>query len=159
MSTNREVIERFVTALMDAGGRGSDAVDALRHPDFIEDWPQSNERIVGIANMRAIDDHRPNPPAAGSVEKLVGSEDQFAISPMMTVVQIAGAGDMFTVVFQATYQQGDSWYLVMLCTVRDQRIWRATSYFAPLLDAPDWRAAWTVPITSASSTGSTPQSS
>lgn len=146
MSTNREVIDRFVAALKDAGGRGSDAIDALRHPDFIEDWPQSNERIIGPANMRAIDDHRPNPPAAGSVERLVGSEDRFALSPSMTVIHIGGSGDMYTLVFQVTYAQGDRWYMVMLCTLRDQRVWRATTYFAPFLDAPDWRAAWTVPI-------------
>lgn len=146
MPTNQDVIERYVAAFMASEGRGSDDLDALRHPDFIEDWPQSGERIRGAVSMRAIDEHRPNPPASGSVEQLVGSEDRFALSPAMTLVHIGGIGDKYTVVFRISYEQGDTWHMVMLCTLRDRHIWRAESYFAPRLDAPEWRAAWTEPI-------------
>ncbi len=72
VSSNREVIERHAAALADAVlGGAYGPLDALRHPDFIEDWPQSREHIRGNANMRAIDEHRPNKPAAGSVEHLI----------------------------------------------------------------------------------------
>lgn len=144
MSSNREVIERYVAAMRAALFEGDyRSLDQLRHPDFIEDWPQTGERVRGTANMRAIDEHLPNRPASGSVERLVGSEDRFAITPAMTVHHIAGTGDAYTVVWRAIYQQGDAWYAIMLCTLRDRRIWRATTYFAPQLDAPAWRAAWT----------------
>ena len=143
MSTNREVVERYAATLGRAMQGGSyDDLNVLRHHDFTEDWPQSGERIRGGANMQAIDEHRPNKPAGGGVERLVGTEDRFALSPMMTVIHIAGSGDQFTIVWRATYQEGDEWYVVMICTVRDARVWRATTYFAPRLEAPEWRAEW-----------------
>jgi hypothetical protein len=147
MSTNREVIERYIAALGLATKTGDyAALDQFRHSDFIEDWPQSGERIRGTGNMRQIDEHRPNRPASGAVEHLIGSEDRFALTPLMTVVHIAGTGDVYTVAGHATYEQGDDWWFVMICTLKDRRVWRATTYFCPPLEAPAWRAAWTEPI-------------
>jgi hypothetical protein len=143
VSTNREIAERYAATLADAIlGGPYDALDALRHPDFVEEWPQSGERIRGGTNMRAIDSHRANKPAEGSIAQFIGSEDRFALSPMMTVVHVAGTGDTYTIVWRATYQAGDNWYVVMLCTLRDRRVWRATTYFAPLYEAPEWRSEW-----------------
>lgn len=143
MSSNREVIERYAAILGEAMRGGSyDELNALRHSDYVEEWPQSGERIVGGDNMRLIDENRPNKPADGSVERLVGSEDQFLLSPMMTVVRVAGTGDVYTIVWQATYEEGDEWYVVMLCTLRDRKVWRASTYFAQCYEAPAWRSAW-----------------
>ena len=147
MSSNREIVERYAAAFRLAMGGGSyDELNALRHPDFVEDWPQSRERIRGGDNMRLIDENRPNKVADGAVERFVGTDDQFLFSPMMTVVHVAGTGDDFTIVARMKYAQGDEWYAVMLCTVKDRRIWRASSYFAPTYEAPSWRAGWVEPM-------------
>ncbi len=47
---------------------------------------------------------------------------------MMTLVDIAGTGDVYTIVWRANNHAGDSWCVVMLCTLRDRRVWRATTY-------------------------------
>lgn len=147
MPTNRAVIDRYVEALTRSNETaGLDALDALRHDDFSEDWPQTGERIQGAAAMRAIDEHHPNRPAAGVVERVVGSDDRFVLSPAMTLVQVAGAGDAYTIVMDARYQDGSDWYVVMLVTLRDGLVWRVTTFFAPRLEAPEWRAQWTAPI-------------
>jgi len=154
MSTNREVIERYLAAMKSALFEGDyRSLDQLRHPDFVEEWPQSGERVLGSANMRAIEEHMPNPPVSGSVERLVGSEDRLALTPAMTILHIAGTGDMYTVVWRATYQLGDVWFGIMLCTLRDRLVWRATTFFAPQLEAPAWRAAWAEPIPDATDGG------
>jgi hypothetical protein len=153
MSTNREVIERYIAAMKAAVDGDVAALDPLRHPDFVEDWPQSGERVRGRDNMRAIDEHRPNRPSSGVVEQMVGSEDRFALTPSMTVVHIAGTGDVYTIAVRATYEQGDEWWVVMICTLKDRRVWRATSYFCPPLPAPEWRAKWTERIPQAGHLG------
>ena len=150
MSSNREVVERYAASLGRAmQGASYDELNALRHPDFVEEWPQSQERIRGGDKMRLIDEHRPNKPASGSVEHFVGGEDRFALSPMMTVVHVAGTGDAYTIVWRAKYSEGDEWYVVMLCTLRDRRVWRASTYFAPCYEAPTWRSEWVEPMAEA----------
>jgi hypothetical protein len=71
------------------------------------------------------------------------------LSPMMTVVHVAGTGDAYTIVWRAKYAEGDEWYVVMLCTLRDRSVWRASTYFAPCYEAPTWRSEWVEPMAEA----------
>ena len=63
-TSNHQVVERYAEALP----TDWDALSRLRHADFVEDWPQSGERIRGHASYRAIHESYPGgqPTASGS---------------------------------------------------------------------------------------------
>lgn len=138
MPTNREIVERYANEVMVS----SDELDRLRHPDFVEDWPQSGERIRGAANMRAIADNHPGRPTHGGLLRVVGSEDRWVVTPSYTTLRIEGTGDVYTIVWRAIYPPDALWYVTMIVELRDQLIWRATSLFAEAFEAPAWRAQW-----------------
>jgi hypothetical protein len=55
MDTNREKAEAFWEAL---ARRELDSAATALHPDFVGDWPQSGERIVGVPNcLRMVREH------------------------------------------------------------------------------------------------------
>jgi len=141
--TNREVVERFVHAQANPAG---DAGDAYIAEDLIEDYPQSGERIRGRANRRAIFDNYPG--RAGSndfgpneVRSVVG-DDQWVMTPAMTLARINGSGERFTASGMIKYPNGERWHLVQLIELRDGKVARLVTYFAPTFDAPAWRAKW-----------------
>jgi hypothetical protein len=140
VATNREVIERYAHALTSLD---YDQLDALRHPDYIELWPQSSERIRGRENMRAIDDHFEGRPTEGGPLHVVGGEDRWVMTPTFSALRIEGTGDVYTVVLKAIYPPNSLWYVTTIIQLRDQLVWRATTYFAQAFEPPEWRAQWT----------------
>ena len=52
---NRTVVERYAAALPSDFA----TLASLRHPDFVEEWPQSGERIRGHANYQKIHENYP----------------------------------------------------------------------------------------------------
>ena len=52
---NRAVVERYAAALPSDFA----TLASLRHPDFVEEWPQSGERIRGHANYQKIHENYP----------------------------------------------------------------------------------------------------
>jgi hypothetical protein len=142
MPTNREVVEAYAAALT----HDLDALDAMRHPEYVEDWPQSGERVSGPANMRAIDKAYPGNLTQGAPLRIVGSEDRWVMTPNFSPLRVEGTGDVYTCVFQARYPDQRTWYVVSIVQLKDQKIWRATTFFAEEFEAPAWRAAWTGPI-------------
>ena len=91
--TNREVVEGFMNAMAvpDAG-----QADQYLADDFIEDFPQSGERIRGRANRRAVIENYPRPEASdfgpSSVAAVIG-DDQWVMTPTMSLVRINGSGE------------------------------------------------------------------
>ena len=138
MATNREIIEAYSSALT----HDLDQLDALRHPDFVEDWPQSGERVRGRANMRSIDEHYPGNLTQGAALRIVGSEDRWVLTPTYSPLRIEGTGDVYTGVWRATYPDGKRWHVISLIQLKDQLVWRATTFFAEEFDAPAWRSDW-----------------
>jgi hypothetical protein len=138
MPTNREIVEAYSSALT----KDLDQLDALRHPDFVEDWPQSGERVRGPANMRAIDEHYPGNLTQGAALRIVGSEDRWVMTPSYSALRIEGTGDVYTCVWRAVYPDGHVWHVVSIIQLKDQRVWRATTFFAEAFESPAWRAAW-----------------
>jgi hypothetical protein len=69
-----------------------DGVEALMHPDFYEDYPQSGERIRGAANARAEVENYPG-----------GLKNQL---------------------------------------IKDNLLYRQTTFFAEPFDPPEWRAPY-----------------
>jgi hypothetical protein len=129
-----------------------DLMRSLLHPDHVEEWPQSGERIRGLDNKRAILENYPGgiPEAGVGTRRIVGSDGKVqAITgpgPKFFVVRVSGSGDSYTFEGTARYQTGEIAHVVSIIEIRDGLVWRQTSYFAPPFQAPEWRAQWTEPM-------------
>jgi hypothetical protein len=53
---NRDTLERYFEAL---ARHDLDTLDALLHDDFVEEYPQSGERIRGKQTFRTVAENRP----------------------------------------------------------------------------------------------------
>jgi len=126
MADNRTTVEQFVQAMMK---NDVEAQDRLLSDDFVEEYPQSGERIRGKDNRRAIIENYP-----GGTPRESNASDAGPWAPA-----ISGAGDRFTVVGQIKYPNGETWHLVSLVELRDGKINRITDYFAAPFEAPAWR--------------------
>lgn len=135
----REVIERYVE-LMNA--RAWDRLGEVLHHDYVEDYPQSGERIQGIPNAIAMREQYPGGEQLGKVERhaVVGADDRWVVTPSWTVVRIMGTSDRYTYVLRTRYPDGSNWFIIALIELADGLISHATAYFAPDFPAPDWRA-------------------
>ena len=94
--------------------------------DFIQDWPQSGERMTKEAAMRM----------SASYGEMAGT------APKFTYKRMIGGGDVF--VFEATIDYGDGVPVsyVGVGELRDGKISKMTEYFANPFPAPEWRAAF-----------------
>lgn len=138
----RDLIARYIQALHD---QDFETIATCQHRDYLEDYPQSGERIRGSANFRAILDNYPGGLAGDadrSTDRVIGGEDRWMISPTFTMVRLSGAGDMHTAIVKLRYPDGSTWYMVSIYEIRDGLIAKATSFFAPLFEPPEWRRAW-----------------
>lgn len=136
----RGIFESYLNA---TNSRDVEALETLVHADFEDSYPQSRERTVGFANLRAILANYPSGGYEGQgTRRIVGTEDRWVMTPAFTVLRIEGKGDTFTGVSKGRYPDGSDWYIVTIGQVRDGRVWRCETYFAPAFDAPAWRAAW-----------------
>ena len=90
-SVTRDVISRYVRAVHD---QDLDTMSSLQHPDYVEDWPQSGERIRGRANFRRIMENYPGglrgADADVSMDRVVGGEDRWMVAPTFTMVRVSG---------------------------------------------------------------------
>lgn len=137
--SNRQVVERYVNALVD----DLDTLEDLQHPDFIEEFPQSGERIRGRENFRKIHENYPEgTPEVARSRALVGSEDRWVTTPSFTLLRVAGSGDIYTYVANGLYPDGSEWYSISLIEMRDGKIFKSTTYFAQPFEAPEWRSKW-----------------
>ncbi len=137
--TNEEVVRAYMQAIV---ANDADAMGRLRDPDWILDYPQSNERIRGHANERAIADHYPGGLPEVDPGRIVGSEDQWVVTPSFTFERIAGVGDTWWVEGQARYPDGSTWFLASMYRLRDGLIFREVTYWAEPFESPAWRASW-----------------
>lgn len=127
-----------------------DAMAEILHPDFVEDWPQSGERIVGLENKRAILENYPGglPEAGVGTRRIIGTQERTEVpasygpTPFITIVRLVGGGDTFTFEGAARYATGELTHVVATVEIRDGKVWRATTYFAPPFEPPEWRAQW-----------------
>ena len=143
MTTDRTPRDIFKAFLEATNARDVAALESIVHPDFEDVYPQSGERTRGLENLRQIIEHYPGGGYVGSgPERLVGVEDRWVMTPSFTLIRIEGAGDTFTGVSRGHYPDGSDWLIVTIGEVREGRVWRAETYFAPSFPAPHWRSAW-----------------
>jgi 3-hydroxymyristoyl/3-hydroxydecanoyl-(acyl carrier protein) dehydratase len=94
------------------------------HEDFVQEWPQSGERIVGGDNAIAINQHFP-----GGL-------------PRMRFRRTLAGGDVAVLEVELTYADGGRYLGVSVIELRDGKVVKETDYFAQPFQAPQWRAQW-----------------
>lgn len=135
---NRAVAQSYVEALP----ARFEVLEGLQHADFVREFPQSGEIIRGPANFRAAHERYPGGDPENRVERLVGTEDKWVLSPAFTLVRLVGGGDTFTAESRARYPDGSEYHVVTILELREGKVYRARTYFAPPFEAPSWRAPW-----------------
>jgi hypothetical protein len=101
-----------------------DAAADLLHEDFVQEWPQSGERIVGRDNAIAINQNFP-----GGL-------------PTMRFRRTLAGGELAVLEIELTYADGSRYLGVSVIELRDGKIAKETDYFAQPFPAPQWRAQW-----------------
>jgi ketosteroid isomerase-like protein len=137
--SGRTVVERYARAVQE---KDHDALAALVTDDFVDEMPQSGERVRGRANLLAYTGSYPG--GVGTVDptstRLVGSEDRWVLTPMFAPLRIEGSGDVYTYVGTITYSNGETWQMIQIVELRQGKIYKTTSWYAPSFEAPEWRA-------------------
>jgi len=136
--TGREWAEGFQAMLM---GHQYERIGEFIHADCVHDYPQSGERISGLANIRGVFEHYPGGLGRSDIDSLrVGGDDRrWAMAPNFTLVSITGGGGSYSSVVRARYPDDSEWYVVTIFELVDGLQTRASLYFAPVFEAPDWR--------------------
>jgi len=105
-----------------------DAQDALRHPDFVEEYPQSRERIRGRDRVRQMLETHPSPPR-GMRSRLTELANDFVLAEV------------------AAEYNGEPWWIAGFFSGAGGQLTSERTYFGPAYPAPDWRAPWVERIT------------
>jgi SnoaL-like domain len=101
-----------------------DTAAGLLHHDFVQEWPQSGERIVGRDNAIAINQNFP-----GGM-------------PTMRFRRSLTGGHLAVLEVELTYADGSRYLGVSVVELRDGKVVKETDYFAQPFQAPQWRAQW-----------------
>ncbi len=124
--TNQETIQKIIDAMK----KGDiEAVYACYADGAVEEWPQSGERVVGRANMDAINKAYPGMPA-------------------ITARRVLGSGDLVVAEVTMEYADRGKFNTVMIFELKDGKIVRETTYWAEPFEAPEWRSQWVEKIAS-----------
>lgn len=101
-----------------------DAVAEQMHEDYVQEWPQSRERIVGKENALAVNRDFP-----GGL-------------PSMVFRRTLATGDLAVLEVELTYGDGSVYQGVSIMEFQDGKVIKETDYFAQPFEAPQWRAQW-----------------
>jgi hypothetical protein len=125
--------------------REYDQIAEFIQPDCVHDYPQSGERIVGIANIRSVFENYPGGLGQQDMEtfRVAGDNQRWAMAPNFTLVSLTGGGNSYSSVVRARYPDGTDWFVVTMFELVDGRQSHASLFFAPLFEAPEWRRPYT----------------
>jgi hypothetical protein len=98
--------------------------------DFVEEWPQSGERLTKAASIRL----------SASYPEMSGTK------PTFTYRRMLGGGDVFVIEGAIDYGDGVPVSYVGVGELRDGKVARLTEYFANPFEAPAWRADFVEPM-------------
>jgi len=128
VDTNHATLERL--RQMFESGTLEDLARAqyeLAADGFVEEWPQSGERIRGRENAKAINDNYP---------EMTGT------APRMSLRRISGEGDHWTIEGTIDYGDGTPISYVGIAELHDGMLNHITEYFGNPFEAPAWRSQW-----------------
>ena len=118
---NKQILENFWSTMET---NDFHAASQLLHDEYLLEWPQSGERIVGRENFAAINT---NYPAEGkwrfSINHIVGEADMVVTDVSVTDGKVIGRAVTFS-------------------TIRDEKIWKQVEFWPDPFEAPAWRAQW-----------------
>jgi hypothetical protein len=101
--------------------------------------------VRGAANFWAIIDNYPGRvPGGDDLTTLVtrpGAAMKL-LAPAYTFVAVEGAGSTGTFTLKVKYPDGSDWWVITLYRLRADRLSHCTTFFAPVLPSPEWRAQW-----------------
>jgi hypothetical protein len=136
---DREVIvNRWVKALQEHDWA---ALEDLYHADAIQEFPQSGERVVGLANILSIVQNYPGAPST-ELRRSSGTGDRFVMNGMMMPTRIRGLGDVWVVEASMDYEAAGVFEFVAVLDFRGDKIMHEVAYFAARSDPPEWRSQW-----------------
>jgi hypothetical protein len=117
---NRDTLERYRQVWFE--NQDMDAAADLLHDDYLEEYPQSGERIRGKDNARSVYENYP------AIPSLV--EFDYRVAGDLAVVEMVldYGGSRLNVCEVVEFEEG--------------KIKRATGYFGEPFEAPEWRARW-----------------
>jgi hypothetical protein len=92
--------------------------------DFVEEWPQSGERLTKAASQRMGETY----------------QEKSGTNPKFSYKRMLGGGDLFVVEGTIDYGDGIPVSYVGIGELRDGKVARMTEYFANPFEAPAWRA-------------------
>jgi hypothetical protein len=122
----RQGIE-LLLGLSDGRGLSAEQEYAVRHPEYMMEMPQSNERIRGRDAMRAMQEAFPTPPG-------------------VRLRRVHGSGRTWVIEAVNDYD-GDVWNVVLILELDEHgRILRDTRYYAQRSAPPQWRSRWVEPL-------------
>jgi len=124
MSDNMEMAAKFEEVLKSGDfGQITALVGQYATDDFVQEWPQSGERLTKANSMRMAE----YPQMSGT-------------SPKFSYKRMLGGGDLFVVEGTIDYGDGIPVSYVGIGEVRDGKVSKMTEYFANPFEAPAWRA-------------------
>ena len=116
---NRDALERFLL-LFERGDL--DAATDLLHDNYVEEYPQSGERIRGKQNWLSIVKTYP------SLPKMINY-----------TIEVSGALCVLEAILE---YDSNRVYVCEIFEVQDGTLKRAREYFGEPFEAPEWRAQW-----------------
>ena len=111
------------------------SIPEISSEDLVQEWPQSGERIRGLANVMAVNEHY---------------EGATGATPKMTLRRLTKPGQ--TWIAEGTIDYGDGIPVSLVSILEagpDGKIVRETDYFANPFDPPEWRRQWVEQMESA----------
>ncbi|HEV8698545.1 MAG TPA: nuclear transport factor 2 family protein [Candidatus Limnocylindrales bacterium] len=125
MGDMMEMAARFEEVLKSGDfAKMGDLIREYATDDFVEEWPQSGERLTKDASVRM----------AAHYPEMSGT------TPKMSYKRMLGGGDVFVVEGTIDYGDGIPVSYVGIGEVRDGKVAKMTEYFANPFEAPAWRA-------------------
>ena len=125
MGDIREMQRKFEDTLK-SGDVGSMAklTEEYSTDDFVEEWPQSGERLTKAASMKISENYT----------------DKTGTNPKFTYKRMLGGDDVFVVEGTIDYGDGVPVSYVGVGELRGGKVAKMTEYFANPFEAPAWRA-------------------
>lgn len=140
MSEDRVLIGRFVDALND---RDFFTLAEVLDPDYVEELPQSGERIRGRDNWLEILKNYPGGvPGLTDRGQVVGGEQQLIMTPAFSLIRAACDKGKAACYALCRYPDGSEWYGIWFMTLRNGKLARSIVLHAPIFGAPEWRTQW-----------------
>jgi hypothetical protein len=137
--SNEDTVRRYCRAV---ATQDLATAERLRHPRWSCAWPQSGERVTSSEAFRSIVEAYPGGAWEAVERRLLGAEDEVAVTPLGQLVHVAGAGDTWTAEWTNRYPDGSEWLVVAIVELKDGAVIRETCYWAPPFEAPAWRRTW-----------------